>query len=136
MELVAYLVPKSDISSTIIDDGPQFAVLLEIVHESLQSVDTVDEVDNSLFVVLLVQSLPDIVDGFTENGRESDTHGSLDVSVFVINDGSMNLHERRSTHGILGLWVSRGRIYGRRSVHAGQGGWSALSAMFLSTRRL
>jgi hypothetical protein len=46
-------------------------------------VDTVDQVDNSLFVVLLVQGLPDIVDGFTENGRESDTHGSLIVSVSV-----------------------------------------------------
>jgi len=53
---------------------------MKIVHESLQSVDTVDKVDDSLFVVLLVQGLPDIVDGFTENGRESDTHGSLLVS--------------------------------------------------------
>jgi hypothetical protein len=43
-------------------------------------VDTVDKVDNSLFVVFLVQGLPDIVDGFTENGGESDTHGSLLVS--------------------------------------------------------
>ena len=103
---VAYLVPESDISSTVIDNGPQLAVLLEIVHESLQSVDTIDKVDNSLFVVFLIQGLPDIVDGFTENGGKSDTHGSLDVSVFVVNDGSMNLHERRSTHGILGLWVS------------------------------
>ena len=75
-----YLVPESDISGTIIDNGPQLAVLLKIVHESLQSVDTVDEIDNSLFVVLLVQSLPDIVDGFTENGGKSDTHGSLFVS--------------------------------------------------------
>jgi hypothetical protein len=79
----AHLVPESDISSTIIDDRPQLAVLLEIVHESLQSVDTVDKVDNSLFVVLLVQGLPDIIDGFTKDGRESDTHGSLDVSVFI-----------------------------------------------------
>jgi hypothetical protein len=78
--VATYLVPKSDISSTIINDGPQLAVLLEIVHESLQSVDTVDEIGNSLFVVFLVQGLPDIVDGFTENGRESLTHGSLDVS--------------------------------------------------------
>jgi hypothetical protein len=44
-------------------------------------VDTVDKVDNSLFVVLLVQGLPDVVDGFTENGGKSDTHGSLQVSI-------------------------------------------------------
>lgn len=51
---------------------------MQVVHESLQSVDTVDEVDNTLLLVLLVQRLPDIADGFAENGRESDTHGSLD----------------------------------------------------------
>jgi hypothetical protein len=78
--IVAHLVPESDISSTVIDDGPQLAVLLEIVHECLQSVNTVDKVNNSLFVMFLVQGLPDIVDGFTENGRESDTHSSLLVS--------------------------------------------------------
>jgi hypothetical protein len=83
LKFVTYLVPESDISSTIIDDGPQLAVLLEIVHKSLQSVDTVDKVDDSLFVVLLVQGLPDVVDGFTKNGRESDTHGSLIVSASV-----------------------------------------------------
>ena len=74
-----YLVPESDISGTIIDNGPQLAVLLKIVHESLQSVDTVDKVEHSLLIVFLVQGLPNIVDGFTENGGKPDTHGSLFV---------------------------------------------------------
>jgi hypothetical protein len=80
LENIAYLVPKSDISSTVIDDRPELAVLLEVRHEELQSVDTVDEVDNSLLIVLVVDSLPDIVNGLAENGRESDTHGSLTVN--------------------------------------------------------
>jgi hypothetical protein len=96
--LLAYLVPESDISSTVIDDGPQLAVLLEIVHESLQSVDTVDEIEDSLFVVLLVQSLPDIIDGFAENGGKSDTHGSLDISVLSEN---ITGGETRMSKGVL-----------------------------------
>jgi hypothetical protein len=76
----AYLVPEGDISSSVIDDGPEFAVLLEVRHESLQSVDTVDEIDDSLFLVLVVQCLPDIVDSLAQDGGQSNTHGSLEVS--------------------------------------------------------
>ena len=66
--LKAYLVPESDISSPIINDGPELAILLQVVHQGLQSMDTVDEIGNPFLVVFLVQSLPDIVNGLAENG--------------------------------------------------------------------
>lgn len=88
--------------------------------------DTVDEIDNSLFVVLLVQSLPDIVDRFTENGRESDTHGSLDVSVFIgspmgrwtyVGEGVLMVS---SVYGLVGVGFMGGDAY-MRAKEAGLG---------------
>jgi hypothetical protein len=80
-------------------------------------VDTVDKVDNSLFVVLLVQGLPDIVDGFTENGRESDTHGSLLVSEVERKVGETYVSEGvlmvSSVYGSVGVGCMGGEAYMR-----------------------
>jgi hypothetical protein len=74
------LVPESDISRTVVNDRSELAVALQVAHQVLHSVDTVDEVDNTVLVVLLVERLPDIVDGLAENGGESYTHRGLPVS--------------------------------------------------------
>lgn len=79
-ELGNLLVPERDVSGTVVDDRAQLAVALEIAHEVLETVDTVDEVDDALLLGLLVERLPDIVDGLAEDGRETDTHSSLAVS--------------------------------------------------------
>lgn len=42
---------------------------------------TIDEMDDSVLLVLLVEGLVDIVDPFTENGREAGPHGSLRVHI-------------------------------------------------------
>jgi len=76
--------------------------------------------------VLLVQSFPDIVDGFTENGRESDTHGSLDVSVFIgspmgrwtyVGEGVLMVS---SVYGLVGVGFMGGDAY-MRAKEAGLG---------------
>lgn len=63
----AHLVPQSDISGTIINDRPELAVLVQVRHEVVQSVDAADQIENTLLVVLLVEGLPDVVDTLAEN---------------------------------------------------------------------
>jgi len=57
---------------------------LEIVHQSVQSVDTVDKVDDALLVVFLVQSLPHVVDRFAQDGGETHTHCSVGERVLMV----------------------------------------------------
>ena len=102
---MTHLVPESNISRTIVDDRSELGVALQVAHEIFHSVDTVDEIDDSLLFRFLVKSLPDVIDGLAENGRKSGTHRGLGVSATRNSDGK-NLRGQTSTRGILGLGIS------------------------------
>jgi len=97
------LIPERNVACAIIDDRAELAVALEIVHEEVQAIDAIDEVGDTVLVMFLIERLPDIVDGFAEDRRETDAHGRLQECQRIAHKRLKTVRGRRSTHGSHGL---------------------------------
>lgn len=69
------LVPERDVSFTIVDDGTQDLVGLQVSHERVHTLDAVVQVDDALLGVLLVERLDRIEDGLVQDRGQALAHG-------------------------------------------------------------
>lgn len=69
---------------TVIDDGAEFSIALEVSHQVLHPVNTVDEIDDPVLIRLLVEGDVGVVDAFGENGWETLAHDLVRERVGVV----------------------------------------------------
>lgn len=72
-----FLIPQSDVSLAIINDGSQFGISGQVVHENVHTFAALDEIDNLLLVILLVEGTDSVVDGLAENGGQTVAHSGV-----------------------------------------------------------
>ena len=78
LEVLGYkLVPKGDVCLAVVDDGAKLGMLLKLLLEGIHALDTLDEIDHALLIILLVKGQDNIFYRFTENGRQALTHGGV-----------------------------------------------------------
>ena len=78
------LVPERDISLVIVHDGTQFCVAGKVGHELVHALDALDEIDNLVFLRLLVQGANSVVDSLAENRRQAHSHSRMCEGVLVV----------------------------------------------------
>ena len=70
LEVLGYkLVPKGDVCLAVVNDGAKLGMLLKLLLEGIHALDTLDEIDHALFIILLVECQDNILDRFSEYGR-------------------------------------------------------------------
>ena len=79
-----FLVPKGNVTFTVINDGSEFSVSTEVCHESVHAVDACDEIEDEMLGGLLVLSFYDVVDCLAEDGGETVAHGSVSKGILMV----------------------------------------------------
>lgn len=77
-------VPRRNISFAIIHNRPQLRIRMQIIHQVLHPPNALRKVHDALLVVLGVERLNDVVDRFSEDRRETDTHRGVGEGVLVV----------------------------------------------------
>jgi len=52
---VTHLIPQCNITSAIIDDKAELAVIVKVIHQAVHPVYAIDQISDALLVVLLIQ---------------------------------------------------------------------------------
>lgn len=96
MEILGnFFVPQCYVGFTVVNDGAQLRMFLKIILQAVHALDTVDEVDNTIFIRLLIQSLNDVVNSFAENSRQTVPHRRIGKRISVEKDKERS--KRRET---------------------------------------
>jgi hypothetical protein len=67
-----FLVPQSDISLCIVNNGSQFCIATEVDHKISHTLNTAEKVDDSVLGGLLVESAGSVLYSLPENSGKSD----------------------------------------------------------------
>jgi len=67
-----------------IDDIPEVRISRQIGHQTFHPLDACNEVDDLLFIGLLVQSSNNVIHGLPEDGRETMTHGGVGEGILMV----------------------------------------------------
>jgi len=79
-----FLVPKGDVTFTVVNDWSEFSVSAEVGHEGVHAVDTRDEIEDEMLGGLFVLSFYDILDGLAEDGGETVAHGGMSKGILMV----------------------------------------------------
>lgn len=108
------LVPECDVSFTIVLDDSQRGIGMQVVHELCHSLDAMQEVGNLSLFVLLVECLHSIVNGFSEDGGETLSHGLVGKGILMVSSVG-------GPRWVVGIHTRRGPLVGL--IRGSGSGW-------------
>lgn len=77
------LVPQGYVRLTIVNDGAELCLSLQLSHEGVHTLDTLDEIDDALLVVLLVESDDYVLNSLSKDGGQALAHSRVSEGVPV-----------------------------------------------------
>ena len=97
------LIPQSDITLVVVDNGAELCVAAQVVHELVHTLDAVNEVDDNLLGALLIERNRNIVDRLAEDGWETRLHCGMREAVLMV----ATVRSVRIVSSVFGMGVGR-----------------------------